>query len=42
MALTMRKSVTLNGQSIINGVVAEGYQAVINQENPEEMTISSW
>lgn len=40
--LNMKKSVTLTGSSIIDGTIAEGYQAVINSENPEDMTISSW
>lgn len=40
--LTMKKSITLTGNSTIDGVIAEGYQAVIDGENPSEMNISSW
>lgn len=40
--LNMKKSVTITGQSIVDGVVAEGYQAVIDSENPSDMNITSW
>lgn len=40
--LNMSKSITLNGTSTIDGAVAEGFQATINSENPEDMTLSSW
>lgn len=40
--LTMKKSITLTGNSTIDGVIAEGYQAVIDSNNPEDMNISSW
>lgn len=40
--LTMKKSITITGSSIIEGVIAEGYQAVIDGENPSEMNLSSW
>lgn len=40
--LNIKKSITLNGESMINGVVAEQYQAVIDSVNPIDMTISSW
>ena len=42
MALTIRKSITLDGDSVFNGVIAETYRAVINNENPEDMTITSY
>ncbi len=42
MLSTIKKSITLTGNSTIDGVLAEGYQAVINSDKPEEMTISSW
>lgn len=40
--LNITKSITLKGTSTIDGVVVEGYQAVINSANPNEMNISSW
>lgn len=40
--LNMNKSITLNGTSTIDGAVAEGYQAIINSDNPEDITFSSW
>ena len=40
--LNMTKSITLTGTSTIDGKVAEGYQAVIREENPEDMAISSY
>ena len=42
MALTIKKSITLDGNSVFNGVIAETYRAVINNENPEDMTIASY
>lgn len=40
--LTTRKIITYTGESKIDGVTAENYQASINSDNPEDMTISSW
>lgn len=40
--LNMKKSVTLTGESVIDGKQAEGYSATINSENPEDMNLSSW
>ena len=40
--LTSKKKVTIEGNSIIDGVSAEGYRAEINSDNPEDMTISKW
>lgn len=40
--LNIKRSITLMGSSVINGEQAEGYQAVIDSSNPEDMTISSW
>lgn len=40
--LTTRKTITYTGESKIDGVTAENYQASINSDNPEDMTISSW
>lgn len=42
MALEIKKSLTLNGTSKIDGVAAERYTAVINSDKPEDMTISSY
>lgn len=41
MALEMKKEITLTGESKIDGVTAEYYRAVINSENPDDMTITS-
>lgn len=40
--LTYKKEITLAGESKIDGVIAAGYQAKINSDNPEDMTISVW
>lgn len=40
--LTTRKIITYTGESKIDGVTAENYQANIDSNNPEDMTISSW
>lgn len=40
--LTVKKNITLTGNSTIDGAVAENYQAVIPGDNPENMNISSW
>ncbi len=40
--LTIKKSITITGNSTIDGAVAEGYQAIIDSDNPADMTISSW
>lgn len=40
--LNMTQTITLNGNSTIDGVVAEGYTATINSDNPADMTISRW
>lgn len=40
--LNMKKTTTISGNSTINGVIAEGYNAVINSENPADMTITSY
>lgn len=40
--LEMRKSVTVTGKSIINGVEAAGFQSTINSGNPEDIVFSSW
>lgn len=40
--LRIRKNVTLNGESIFEEKQAAGFSAVINSENPEDMTINQW
>lgn len=40
--LTTKRTVTITGTSTIDGVAAEGYQAVIDSNNPTDMTLSSW
>lgn len=40
--VNIKKNITLTGESMIDGVQAEGYSATINSDNPEDMTLSSW
>lgn len=40
--LTMEKKVTVTGNSVIDGVVAEGYSATIDSNNPENISFSSY
>ena len=40
--LKTKKSITLTGNSVIDGKVAEGYSATIDSANPQDMNISSW
>lgn len=40
--LKTNKAITIKGNSIIDGKNAAGYQAVINSDNPEDMTITNW
>lgn len=40
--LETKKSITFNGYSRFNGVLAAEYQAIINSEDPEGMTLSVW
>lgn len=40
--LNMKKSITLTGESVIDGTQAEGYSATINSDNPEDITFSNW
>ena len=42
MALQSRKKITVEGESVINGGVVQGYRAEINSENPEDITLSDW
>ena len=40
--LNKNEKIILTGESIVNGISVEGYQAQIDSENPENMTFSSW
>lgn len=40
--LNMKKSITLTGESVIDGTPVAGYQAVIDSANPTDMNLSSW
>lgn len=40
--LNIRKNITLNGESVFDEKQAAGFSAVINSENPEDMTITQW
>lgn len=42
MALDIRKSITLDGNSVIEGTIAETYRATISDANPEDMTIDRY
>lgn len=40
--LKITKSITLTGNSMINGAIAESYQAVIDSNDPKNMSMNSW
>ena len=40
--LKTRKNVLINGQSVIDGAEAAGFQAQVDTENPENMILSNW
>lgn len=40
--LKIKKSTTITGHSVINGVDVCGYQAIIDNENPEMLSMSEW
>ena len=40
--LKISKKITITGQSVINGAIAESYQATIDSSNPANMTMTSW
>lgn len=43
MALQARKRVMIEGESVVNGVVAQGYRAEINEEDPKNgLNMSDW
>lgn len=40
--LNIKKNITLTGTSTIDGQAAAGFSAVINSDNPDDITFSSW
>lgn len=42
MLSTIKKNITLNATSQVDGKDVEGYSATINSESPEDINISSW
>lgn len=42
MALQIRKKATIEGESVINGVIVQGYRAELNEANPENLVMSDW
>ena len=40
--LKTKRSITLSGSSIVDGKLAQQYQAVIDSENPEDINFSNW
>ena len=40
--LKTNKKIILTGESVIEGVSVEGYQAQISSSNPKDITLSSW
>ena len=40
--LNMNKTVTINGNSQIDGVLAETFSATIDSNNPDNMSLSSY
>ncbi|MBR2503340.1 MAG: hypothetical protein IKB62_04360 [Oscillospiraceae bacterium] len=40
--LKTRKTITIGGNSIIDGAEAAGFQAQIDSANPENMTLNNW
>lgn len=42
MALQYRKNTVMEGESVVGGVVIEGYRAVINSTDPNSVDFTSW
>ena len=40
--LNFKKTITLNGESTIDGVIAESCQATIDSDDPENLAMNSW
>lgn len=42
MALQIRKKMTIEGESVINDKIVQGYRAELNEANPENLVMSDW
>lgn len=42
MALQIRKKITVEGESVVDGIVVQGYRAELNEDNPENLVMSDW
>ena len=42
MALQIRKKTTIEGESVIDGTIVQGYRAELNEENPENLVMTDW
>lgn len=42
MSLAKETKITITGRSVIDGVEACGFQAQINSENPDNMSLNTW
>ena len=42
MALQIRRKTTIEGESVIDGVIVQGYRAELNETNPENLVMSDW
>lgn len=40
--LKKTQNITITGESVINEISVAGFNATINSENPEDMTLSTW
>lgn len=40
--LQIRKKNTIEGESVIDGVIVQGYRAELNESNPENLVMSDW
>lgn len=42
MALQIRRKTTIEGESVIDDVIVQGYRAELNETNPENLVMSDW
>lgn len=42
MALQIRRRATIEGESVINGTIVQGYRAELSEDNPENLILSDW
>lgn len=40
--LQLRKKNTIEGESVIDGTIVQGYRAELNEANPENLVMSDW